>query len=132
MAPNEKYAEYHRLPPPKQDVGPDPFGGLSAEITDMILEHLGSKDVANLRLASRFFRQLPSVVFYRLILEEMPWMWELKELPLGRTNWHDLYLKIKFFWRNLKGLQNRKRIWRSVEEIVRRIQGYRGEGKVGE
>ena len=54
----------------------DAFSGLPEEIRDMILQPLGSKDIANLRLASSSFRQLPNTLWYRLIREEMPWLWE--------------------------------------------------------
>ena len=117
---------------------PESFRKLSFEIKCMILEHLGPKDIANLRLATPAFRTLPNILFKRLVLEDMPWIWEAESLPttgsmdgihLG-TDWHKLYSKTKGHWPHLKGMQNRKRIWRDVEEIVMRIKGLREQGIV--
>ena len=127
----DSYLSLHRIPPSKADAGPDPFGNLSAEISDMILENLGSKDIASLRLASRMFRQLPNLLFRRLLSEDMPWMWEFEGSQRGKVDWHEMYMKSKFFWINLKGLQNRKRIWRNIEEVFKRIQRHREQGKIG-
>ncbi|MCJ1433844.1 hypothetical protein MMC27_003209 [Xylographa pallens] len=115
---------------PKSLHSTDPFMKLSAELSDMVLACLSSKDIANLRLASSVFRQLPTILFRRLLLEEMPWFWEARGMPLEDTNWYDVYRKVKSCWL-FKGLQNRKRIWKDVEEVVRRIGKYRQEGKVG-
>ncbi len=98
----------------------------------MILHHLGSKDIANLRLATPVFRQLPTILFRRLLLEDMPWLFEVKDLDVAKINWYDCYCRVKSNWKDLKGLQNRRRIWRDVEEIVRRIENYRNEGKIGQ
>ena len=46
----------------------------------MVLSHLSSKDIGNLRLASRTFQQLPNRLFFRLIRDELPWFWEIDEL----------------------------------------------------
>lgn len=55
---------------------------------------------------------------------------EALDLPVGNTDWFSLYKHVKFSWQNLKGLQNRKRIWKDVNEIVTRIERYMGEGKI--
>ena len=108
----------------------DPFRSVPTEVTSMVLEYLSSKDIANLRLATRAFRQIPHLQFRRLLLEDMPWMWEVEEIRTGEVaDWHQLYCAIKFDWAGLKGLQNRKRIWNDAEEIVRRIQKSRRIGK---
>lgn len=161
----------------------DSFGKLPEELRHMVLASLGSKDIANLRLASLTFRHLPIWLWHDLMQKEMPWMWEAwsdlpysfwactskKELEdrdkamnarqgmIGRsqslsdeekkyqkgliaservafrqprvverlertkTDWHFLYRQIKRDWSNLKGLQNRERIWTTLEYIVRRI-----------
>lgn len=109
----------------------DPFSALSAEITAMILEHLGSKDIANLRLATPVFRQLPTILFRRLFLEDMPWLFEMEDLDVASVDWYEWYCKWKSDSGILKGLRNRRRIWRDVEEIVCRIQRIRKEGKIG-
>ncbi|KAE8356231.1 hypothetical protein BDV28DRAFT_127619 [Aspergillus coremiiformis] len=164
----------------------DPLLSLPQELRLMIINSLGSRDIANLRLASRAFQQLPICLWYRLIREEMPWLWEawdesecdhipsiwtaataneiqtiakirkryakvLKQeyqsgeldpqamadmipwpptvpqqivLPRGRTNWYEVYSGIIRNWNELKGLQNRRRIWDDVEEIITRIKKY--------
>ncbi|KOC16485.1 hypothetical protein AFLA70_261g001451 [Aspergillus flavus AF70] len=55
----------------------DPFAGLPQEILDMIIDNLSTKDIASLRLVSRKFYQLHVSLWYRLIQEDMPWLWEV-------------------------------------------------------
>jgi hypothetical protein len=55
----------------------DIFGKLPNELRDTVLSSLGSKDIANLRLASRTFRHLPITLWRELIEKEMPWIWEI-------------------------------------------------------
>ncbi|KAJ5807810.1 hypothetical protein N7474_009079, partial [Penicillium riverlandense] len=164
----------------------DPLFSLSHDLRLSVLEYLGSHDIANLRLASRAFHQLPISLWHRLIREEMPWLWEAWDesensdalslwtsitanemqvlcktrkhyfsvledesqdtmldgkivdemlswppaipsqikLPRAKTNWYEVYSGITRNWDQLKGLQNRKRIWKDVDEIIRRIQMY--------
>ncbi|KAF4634045.1 hypothetical protein G7Y89_g4055 [Cudoniella acicularis] len=191
----------------------DPFLQLPREIIDAVVGNLGSRDIANLRLATPAFRQLGIYLFYGLIKKEMPWLWEawsvetpsfwalttaqqlreeenerdaedkrkadfeaqlrfnrdiIKrempevfeqycaaeplysgsytgidtkleaallastciELPKAQTNWYQLYCSITLYWPELKGLQNRARIWKDVEEIISRMKRYREEGKI--
>ena len=193
----------------------DPFLTLSNDIITLLLGFFGSREVANLRLSSRAFRNLPISLFRRLLVEEMPWLWEawddappsmwtvhtaasiqecniwpqrvakqlkdeqdlykkiiheempeilesyvqdypwlqldpvrlaeetkqemlqqhweqmpIAKLDVKRTNWYRLYCGITSHWKELKGLQNRQRIWVDVEEIVGRIQRYRENGEV--
>jgi hypothetical protein len=155
----------------------DLFGRLPEELRDMVLQSLGSKDIANLRQASSSFRRLPISLWYRLVREEMPWLWEawcdrpysfwacttmqqlerhdkaldarlqaLLDLPdeqkaaqeqaiaqeriesrkpepaqhldRQRTDWHWLHRQIKREWKDIKGLQNRERIWYANAYIV--------------
>lgn len=51
-------------------------------------------------------------------------------LPKDGTNWCRVYYEVKKNWNALKGLQNRERIWKDVEEILKRIDEYRSEGKI--
>ena len=125
---DDRQTQGHRTSPSTSKSIKDPFSQLSAEITSMILDYLGSKDIANLRLATPVFRQLPTIMFRRLLLEDMPWLFEVKDLDIAKTNWYDCYCAFKSGCRDLKGLRNRKRIWRDVEGLIRRIQVYRGEG----
>ena len=112
-------------PTPAQDI----FSMLPAEITSIILDWLGPKDIANLRLATPVFRPLPTVLFQRFFWEEMPWLYEVKELDMAEVDWYELYCRCKNGCRNLKGLRNRKRIWQEVEAIVDKIQRCREEVK---
>lgn len=50
--------------------------------------------------------------------------------PKDGTNWCRVYYEVKMNWKKLKGLHNRERIWRDIEEILRRIDKYRGEGSI--
>ena len=130
-----KYADAEK-PRDRHDAGlptstaTDPFQKLSAELNTIIIAYLSSKDIANLRLAAPAFRQLPNILFKRLLLEDMPWFWEAQELNVSNTDWHHLYRKVKFDLVNLKGMRNRKRIWKDVEEILRRVKTYRSQGKL--
>jgi len=46
------------------------------------------------------------------------------------TNWCLLYYLIRTRWADLKGLQNRQRIWEDIQEILSRIERYREEGSI--
>ena len=96
----------------------------------MLLDKLSSKDIANLRLVSRAFRQLPKLLFMKLLREDMPWLWEVEDYDAGNTNWFSLYQMVKGCWLNIKGLKNRQRIWKDVEEVVRRIKVCRENGQI--
>ena len=97
----------------------------------MILDYLGSKDIVKLRIATPVFRQLPMILFRRLLLEDMPWLFEVKNLNVAKINWYECYCAFKSGCRDVKGLRNRRRIWQDVEELVRRIQVYRSKRTVG-
>lgn len=102
----------------------DPFAQLPEELRLMIIDYLPSRDIANLRLASRICLEIPRVIFRRLMLQDLPWFWEAEGLPLGQTDWYQLYTRVKFSWVNLKGLRNRKRVWKDVEYIVRQMEPF--------
>ncbi|ORY02549.1 hypothetical protein BCR34DRAFT_437902, partial [Clohesyomyces aquaticus] len=170
---NPRDGAFNPLTTMDPDGSVDPFQLLPAEIRVEILDHLPSKDIASLRLSSRAFNQMPVRYFQKLILREMPWLWEawpsvtnpnrtpysiwasltesnaldealpaeiqaLKDahdleisrnedltpfyLPPGKTNYFLLYTLITRHWKELRGLQNRKRIWTDCEEILRRIR----------
>lgn len=53
------------------------LSSLPPELGLQVLYYLSSKDIANLRLATRAFRQLPIFLFRTLVLREMPWLWEV-------------------------------------------------------
>ena len=119
---DDSQTQGHRTSPPISKSIQDPFSQLSAEITSMILAYLGSKDIATLRLATPVFRQLPTILFRRLLLEDMPWLFEVKNLDVAKINWYDCYCASKAGCRDLKGLRNRRRIWQGFEELIRRTQ----------
>jgi len=106
---------------------------LPADLLDVIisLNILSSKDITNMRLVSRTFSQLPNWVFRQRLQTDMPWFFEASILDPRKTNWEMLYKYLKV-WQNIKGLQNRKRIWKDVTEIVNQIEGYRKQNKIAD
>lgn len=59
----------------------DPFSRLPSELQHILLEQFSRQDVANLRLVSPAFKQLPQNYFRHLVETEMPWLWEVSGLP---------------------------------------------------
>jgi hypothetical protein len=45
----------------------------------------------------------------------------VQQLSRSGTDWHYLYCRLAREWKNIKGLQNRERIWKTSEYIVRRV-----------
>lgn len=112
----------------------DPFAAsLSPDLLDMIiaLNILSSRDITNMRLVSRAFSPLPNSVFRQRIQVDMPWFFEARRMDPGKTDWKKLYENLKV-WQNMKGLQNRKRIWKDVTEIVDQIEEYRKQDKIAD
>ncbi|KAK5107812.1 hypothetical protein LTR62_000626 [Meristemomyces frigidus] len=72
----------------------DVFGSLPLELQQSLLEYLDRRSVANLRLASKVFSQVPQLYFKHLVRAEMPWLWELDEQVRNPTDWHALWLKL--------------------------------------
>ncbi|PYH45900.1 uncharacterized protein BP01DRAFT_422949 [Aspergillus saccharolyticus JOP 1030-1] len=60
----------------KTAVSCDPLGSLPLDLRLHLVGFLGAEDLAALRAASRAFTDLPNSVWYRLVREEMPWLWE--------------------------------------------------------
>lgn len=52
-------------------------------------------------------------------------------LPPDGTNYYLLYTLIQRYWKDLKGLQNRRRIWGDCGGIVKRIRQMREDGEIG-
>ncbi|KFX98257.1 hypothetical protein V490_02407 [Pseudogymnoascus sp. VKM F-3557] len=48
-------------------------------------------------------------------------------LPHDKTNWYQLYSDIARHWKDLKGLQNRERIWENLYDICGGIKGLEGD-----
>jgi hypothetical protein len=74
------YATAHRLRIPFHENPSDPFIVIPPEIRNHVLNLLGSKDIAAMRLVSRAFRQLHRALFKRLIGDDMPWYWEIDDV----------------------------------------------------
>jgi hypothetical protein len=53
-------------------------------------------------------------------------------LPPSGTNYFVLYTLITRHWQQLRGLQNRKRIWADCAEILRRVRMYEAQGRIDE
>jgi hypothetical protein len=47
---------------------------------------------------------------------------KVRQLDRLQTDWYNLYRQIAQQWRNISGLQNRERIWKSIEYVVRRVE----------
>lgn len=45
----------------------------------------------------------------------------VEQLDRLHTDWHYLYCQLRGEWKNIKGLQNRERVWKAVELVSRRI-----------
>jgi hypothetical protein len=45
----------------------------------------------------------------------------VEQLDRLHTDWYFLYCQLRREWRNIKGLQNRERIWKASEFVVRRV-----------
>lgn len=97
--------------------GHDPFLRLPNELRIMIALESGSKDIANLRLVSRAFRQLPQSLFMELTLREMPWLYEaVTDEPLS-------------FWASTTAKEMRdksrryNRRWMRLRAVQRRLDG---------
>lgn len=63
----------------------------------------------------------------RLHQERVP----LPRFDAKKMNWYKLYCGIVNRWDELKGLQNRKRIWAGMEEVVKLIEGYHKNNTIG-
>ncbi|KAI7418827.1 calcium ATPase, partial [Hortaea werneckii] len=72
----------------------DPFSKLPPELQQTLLWQLSRQDVANLRLVSPAFRQLPQSYFRRLVEIEMPWLWELSDLPKHSIDFYRLWCRL--------------------------------------
>lgn len=73
----------------------DPFSALSPELKAMIIEMLGRQDVANLRLVSRSFQQIPQSYFRGLVADEMPWIWwDIKDFLPTEVDWFKLWCRL--------------------------------------
>lgn len=59
-----------------QSSGVDILASLPQDIRLLLVEYLGPDDITSLRIASKAFTELPNGIWYKLVREEMPWLWE--------------------------------------------------------
>ena len=64
----------------------DPFLQLPTEISHLLISYLSNKDVANLRLVSRQYGQLPQSFFHTRLRADMPWLTEMWD-HTPRSKW---------------------------------------------
>lgn len=131
----------------------DPFQLLSPELRIMLLDLLERNDVANLRLCSKVFSQLPQSYFRQLIWREMPWFWEIDELQASRRgiDWYSLWNRLAVAdggdcsdeearsngndpdggrgRKDIKGLRNRRMIYRDITMILNMMAESKAEQK---
>ncbi|KAG4434104.1 hypothetical protein IFR05_010413 [Cadophora sp. M221] len=88
---HEHWKMRHKTPPPSSSS--DVFSRLPNELRYMIIRRLSAKDIANLKLVTSAYRQLSVSVFRTLLLHEMPWFWEARDLPVDNTDWYFLFLR---------------------------------------
>ncbi len=88
----------------------DRFAGLPAPVRLGILSYLPPASIANLRLASRSFRQIPQSFFHSLLRRKMPWLWE---------TWSSLPYS---FWATTTAaeLKEKDRQWQEEKELIDR------------
>ncbi|TGO51844.1 hypothetical protein BCON_0153g00100 [Botryotinia convoluta] len=84
----------------------DHFNKLPIELRHIILYQLGSKDIANLRLVSRAFRQLPQRLFRHLLVKELPWFWEIDQIQQRKMEQYRKML-LDLYGEDLAGLEGR-------------------------
>jgi len=104
------------LPPGPKCGGKDPFSQLPPELRQLLPLYLARSDIANLRLASASFRQLPQLYFQNLVRTEMPWIWEL-DTSEGRCDWYMLWCKLHAADGGA-GMDEKERQW--LEDVRRR------------
>ncbi|KAI7122572.1 hypothetical protein KC316_g18109 [Hortaea werneckii] len=72
----------------------EPFSRLPSELQQILLEQISRQDVANLRLVSPAFKQLPQSYFRHLVETEMPWLWEISDLPKHLIDFYRLWCRL--------------------------------------
>ena len=76
------------------NAGNDPFTMLSPELKLVLVLHLARADVANLRLASESFQDLPQKYFHRLVLIGVHWVWDIEQLRRKQIDRYGLWMKL--------------------------------------
>lgn len=113
------------------------FETLPDEITVSVLCLLPSKDVANLRLASRAVAMIStaSLLFQTFWASRFGHGMELGFVhPVSMTkrrDWRSLYFKVKARLEHEPALKNRKRIWNSLQPVAELGKSYSRRGLYG-
>ncbi|KAK4092408.1 hypothetical protein Purlil1_3029 [Purpureocillium lilacinum] len=61
---------------PNATASSDPFHRLPAELVHKVVGYLGSRDIAAMRASSRAFEHLPISLWHRLLVDDMPFLYE--------------------------------------------------------
>ncbi|CZT43705.1 uncharacterized protein RSE6_03778 [Rhynchosporium secalis] len=80
----ERWKGMHETLPPTKTK--DLFSGLPSELRCLIIGHLSANDIAHLRLVTPAYRQLSFSACKTLLLHEMPWLWETRDLNVSDTD----------------------------------------------
>ncbi|ETS74354.1 hypothetical protein PFICI_14220 [Pestalotiopsis fici W106-1] len=104
----------------------DLFAQLPRELRFMVLEELESRDIANLRLASRSFHQLPQALFRKLTLRELPWVWEAW-CSLGYSKW--VYTRAaELRRRDEQRVERGQPIWQAIDVLEEDARSHGDDG----
>lgn len=102
----------------------DPLALLPAEILAAVFMHLNTRDVRNVRLASRCAASLelpPKFWRSRFMSDhEFSWAFEANSHPVSSKPWKLMYLRTKGIV-NADGVQNRKRIWNLAHRLCNHL-----------
>ncbi|KAL4996659.1 hypothetical protein BDV10DRAFT_171576 [Aspergillus recurvatus] len=75
-AEQEGTMDYEKVPASLPSSLTNRIASLPLDIRLHIIGFLGPTDIMRLRATAKAFKQLPNGVWYRLVREEMPWLWE--------------------------------------------------------
>lgn len=137
----------------------DVLSGLPYDIRLSIALHLTLEDLASLRQVTLAFEGFPQSMYHALMRDTTPWLYETwcsmpisrwatttaKQLRKGEkpesvlmepldpaaTDYVALASELARAGKTALGLQNRRRIWKDCEEILRRVDAYREKGQIG-
>lgn len=125
----------------------DLFCTLPRDLHYLLLDKLSSKDIANLRLASRAFVQLPNSIVKKKVKEDFPWFYEIDDFdraarngssPPSRPNPKNIayapaWILVPSILRALAsselGLRNRVRIWHRCSQILDHVVSLRKQAE---
>jgi hypothetical protein len=137
---------------------PDVFFKLPLEVRCIIASHTSISDLAHLRQAFDSFKALPQSLYFEILTQQKPWLYEAwcsmplsrwtttseaklregdrpEDLPMeplsrNETDWKYLATELVRLETEVPGLKNRSRIWTDCQEIMNRADAYRKKGKI--